>query len=182
MSKIIDWAMDALGLSDGIDDEGMEDVGVEKEKTEKKRFSRFSRSEKSDIKEVDKKEETSGGYSWSKPSYSSESRKSKVVNMSGSSSSLSTSNMVIQQPTEYNNAKEIARYLKDRQPVIVNLEKLDKVTAQKFVDFLSGAVFALDGRIQKVSNGIIVAVPSNMGITGYISDEIPSSIFAELDF
>ena len=36
MSKIIDWAMDALGLSDGIDDEGMEDVGVEKEKTEKK--------------------------------------------------------------------------------------------------------------------------------------------------
>lgn len=183
MSKIIDWAMDALGLSDGIDDEVMEDESVEKEKTEKKRFSRFSRSEKSDIKEVDKKEETTGGYSWSKPSYSSESRKSKVVNMSGgASSSLSTSNMVIQQPTEYNNAREIARYLKDRQPVIVNLEKLDKVTAQKVVDFLSGAVYALDGRIQKVSNGIIVAVPSNMGITGYVSDEIPSSIFSELDF
>jgi len=47
---------------------------------------------------------------------------------------------------------------------------------------LSGAVYALDGRIQKVSNGIIVAVPSNMGITGYVSDEIPSSIFSELDF
>lgn len=182
MSKIIDWAMDALGLSDGIEEEGMEDVIVEKEKTEKKRFSRFSKSEKADIKEVDKKEETSGGYSWSKPSYSSESRRSKVVNMSGTSSALSTSNMVIQQPTQYNDAKEIARHLKDKQPVIVNLEKLDKVTAQKVVDFLSGAVFALDGRIQKVSNGIIVAVPSNMGITGYISDEIPSSIFAELDF
>lgn len=182
MSKIIDWAMDALGLSDGIDDEVAEEVGTEKEKTEKKRFSRFSKNEKADIKEVDKTEETSGGYTWSKPSYASEARRSKVVNMSGTSSSMSTSNMVIQQPTEYNNAKEIARNLKDRQPVIVNLEKLDKVTAQKVVDFLSGAVFALDGRIQKVSNGIIVAVPSNMGITGYISDEIPSSLFAELDF
>ena len=103
--------------------------------------------------------------------------------MSGSSlGGISTLNMVIQQPTEYNGAKEIARYLKDRQPVVVNLEKLDKVTAQKVVDFLSGAVYALDGRIQKVSNGIIVAVPSTMGITGYVSDEIPSSIFAELDF
>ena len=182
MSKIIDWAMDALGLSDNIDDEGMEDIAVEKEKPEKKRFYKFSKSEKSDIKEVDKKEEKTSDYSWTKPSYSSESRKSKVVNMSGAASTLSSSNMVIQQPTEYGNAREIARYLKDRQPVIVNLEKLDKVTAQKVVDFLSGAVYALDGRIQKVSNGIIVAVPSNMGITGYISDEIPSSIFSELDF
>ena len=33
MSKIIDWAMDALGLSDNIDDEGMEEIADEKEKT-----------------------------------------------------------------------------------------------------------------------------------------------------
>ena len=92
--------------------------------------------------------------------------------MSGSSSSLSTSNMVIQQPTEYNNAKEIARYLKDRQPVIVNLEKLDKVTAQKFVDFLSGAVYSLDGNIQKISTGIFLIAPYNVGIMGDFKDEL----------
>ena len=98
--------------------------------------------------------------------------------VSGGYSSL---NMVIQQPSSFSDAPGIARYLKDRQPVVVNLESLDKITAQKVVDFLGGAVYALDGRLTKVSNGIVVAVPNNMGITGSVNDDFPSSLFAELD-
>ena len=180
MGKIIDWAMEALGLADNTE-EMNEETTSEKEVSDTRK-SRLSRVEKSELRETEKKGDGASSYSWSKPSYSSESKRSKVVSMGSAVSGLSALNMVIQQPTEYNNAKEIARYLKDRQPVVVNLEKLDKVTAQKVVDFLSGAVYALDGRIQKVSNGIIVAVPATMGITGYVSDEIPSSLFAEMEF
>ena len=49
---------------------------------------------------------------------------------------------------------------------------LDKETARKIVDFLSGAVFALDGSMQKVSNGILLLVPYTMGIMGDFSDEL----------
>ena len=63
-------------------------------------------------------------------------------------------NMVIQQPSSFSDAPIIAKYLKDRQPVVVNLENVDKLTAQKIVDFLGGAVYALDGRLSKVANGI----------------------------
>ena len=80
--------------------------------------------------------------------------------------------VVVLQPTTYNDATEIAGHLKEKKPVVVNLEKLDKDTARKIVDFLSGAVYALDGSMQKVSNGILLLVPYTMGIMGDFSDEI----------
>jgi len=96
------------------------------------------------------------------------SRKSKVVNIH----STSQLKVVVLQPTTYNDATEIAGHLKEKKPVVVNLEKLDKETARKFVDFLSGAVYALDGNMQKVANGILLLVPYTMGIMGDFSDEI----------
>ena len=95
-------------------------------------------------------------------------RKSKVVNIHATTQLK----VVVLQPTTYNDATEIAGHLKEKKPVVVNLEKLDKDTARKIVDFLSGAVYALDGSMQKVSNGILLLVPYTMGIMGDFSDEI----------
>ncbi len=189
MSKIMDWVMDSLGLADAYENENGEVMPAEKKEKEprEKKKSRFLDSQKPDraaLKEADRKDYASSYGSWSKPtaSNSSDSRRSRVVNMQGASmNTYSGVNMVIKQPTDYNGAKEIARYLKDGQPVVVNLEKLDKATAQKVTDFLSGAICALDGRIQKVSNGIIVVTPNNIGITGYINEDFTASAFAELD-
>lgn len=199
MSKIKDWVMNSLGLNDPLDNPEEEQPTVsvqermaEEETAKPKRFS-FSRPEKSEKTErrEDKKEIAStratGGYSWSGVggSYSSDSRRTasgRVVNMhSASTGTYSSVNMVIKQPTDYNGAKEIARYLKDGQPVVVNLEKLEKATAQKVTDFLSGAICALDGKIQKVANGILVVTPNNIGITGHIHEDFTASAFAELD-
>lgn len=95
-------------------------------------------------------------------------RKSKVVNIHATTQLK----VVVLQPTTYNDATEIAGHLKEKKPVVVNLEKLDKETARKIVDFLSGAVYALDGNMQKVANGILLLVPYTMGIMGDFSDEI----------
>ena len=46
------------------------------------------------------------------------------------------------------------------------------VIARRIVDFLSGAVYALDGNIQKVSNGIFLIAPYNVGIMGDFKDEL----------
>ena len=101
-------------------------------------------------------------------SYSHSSKKSKVVNIHATTQLK----VVVLQPTTYSDATEIAGHLKSKKPVVVNLEKLDKETARKIVDFLSGAVFALDGSMQKVSNGILLLVPYTMGIMGDFSDEL----------
>ncbi len=100
--------------------------------------------------------------------YSYSSKKSKVVNIHATTQLK----VVVLQPTTYSDATEIAGHLKTKKPVVVNLEKLDKETARKIVDFLSGAVFALDGSMQKVSNGILLLVPYTMGIMGDFSDEL----------
>ena len=59
--------------------------------------------------------------------------------------------------------------------MIINLENLDPELAKKIFDFVSGAVYALDGSIQKVSKSIFVLAPSNVDISGNISEELKNS-------
>ncbi len=95
-------------------------------------------------------------------------RRSKVVNIN----TTTQLKVFVVQPLSYNDATEIAEHLKAKKPVVVNLEKLEKKVALKVFDFLSGAVFALDGSMKKVSNGILLVVPNTMGIMGDFSGEL----------
>lgn len=99
-------------------------------------------------------------------------RKGKVVNIH----TTTQLKVVVLQPTTYNDATEITDHLREKKPVVVNLEKLDKESARKIVDFLSGAVYALTGKMQKVANGIILLVPSTMGIAGDFSDDFSDEL------
>lgn len=85
--------------------------------------------------------------------------------------------LVIMQPKSFNEAEDIANHLKSKKPVVMNLESVDKEVARRIVDFLSGAVHALDGNIQKVSNGIFLIAPYNIGIMGDFKDELRSKVF-----
>ena len=78
--------------------------------------------------------------------------------------------MVISQPTTFEQAEDICDLLKDKQSVIVNLEYVNKDVARRIIDVVSGAVHALDGHIQKVSNSILIA-PFNYEITNEMARE-----------
>ena len=73
--------------------------------------------------------------------------------------------MVISQPTTFDQAEDICDLLKEKQSVIVNLEYVNKDVARRIIDVVSGAVHALDGHIQKVSNSIFLIAPYNYEIT-----------------
>lgn len=88
--------------------------------------------------------------------------KNKVVNIH----SNSQMKVVIHQPNEFDETATIVDNLKNRKPVIINLENLDPDLARKIFDFCSGALYALDGQIQKVSKGIFILAPSNVDISG----------------
>ena len=82
--------------------------------------------------------------------------------------------LVVMQPENFEDARDIANHLKSKKPVVMNLEAVDRDVSRRIVDFLSGAVYALDGNIQKVSNGIFLIAPYNVGIMGDFKDELRS--------
>ena len=95
-------------------------------------------------------------------------RKAKVSSISGGA----PSRVVVIQCQNFDDAKDAADHLKNKKPVVANLEKLDNDTTRRVVDFLSGAVYGVAGRIQNVSNRIFLITPANVEVTGNYQDNI----------
>ena len=79
--------------------------------------------------------------------------------------------MMIVKPSAYDEVQEIADHLKNRRPIIVNLEDTEKELAQRIVDFISGTTYAINGNLQKVSSGIFVFAPPNVDLQGSYSTD-----------
>ena len=94
-------------------------------------------------------------------------RNSKVVSMP----QVQQVKMVISQPTTFEQSEAICDLLKEKKSVIVNLEYVNKDIARRIIDVVSGAVHALDGHIQKVSNSIFLIAPYNYEITNEMARE-----------
>lgn len=93
--------------------------------------------------------------------YSSRNTQGKVISMN---TAVSSSKMVITQPTCYEDVQEIGEYLKEKKSIIINLENVGKEDARRILDFSSGATFMIEGTIQKVSNLIYLMAPKNVEI------------------
>ncbi|MBS5786533.1 MAG: cell division protein SepF [Clostridioides difficile] len=104
----------------------------------------------------------------------SASKGSKIVN-------LHTANqmkVVIVEPKVYDDAATIADHLKQRRAVIVNLEGLASTEVRKSIfNFMNGAVYVLDGSIQKVSKSIFILAPNNVDIDANMKKELESKAF-----
>lgn len=95
-------------------------------------------------------------------------KRGKVVNIHATTQLK----VVVMQLQSFEDARDIADHLKQKKPVVINLEKLEKDVARRVVDFLSGTVYGVDGNIQKVANGIFLIAPYNVGIMGDFKDEL----------
>lgn len=100
----------------------------------------------------------------------SDRRSSRVVKLHNSNAQM---RVVVIQPESFEEARDITNHLKSKKPIVINLESVDKAVARRIIDFLSGAVYALDGSIQKVSNGIFIIAPNNVDI---MSDDIKNEV------
>ena len=85
--------------------------------------------------------------------------------------------MVISQPTTFEQAANICDLLKEKKSVIINLEYVNKDVARRIIDVVSGAVHALDGHMQKISNSIVLIAPFNYDIANEMArDEIKNKL------
>ncbi len=110
--------------------------------------------------EQDEEEEEENRNFWNR-------RSNKVVNMP----QTNQIKMVISQPTSFEQSEGICDLLKEKRSIIVNLEYVNKDVARRIIDVISGAVHALDGHIQKVSNSIFLIAPYNYDITNEMARE-----------
>jgi len=76
--------------------------------------------------------------------------------------------LVVTEPKAFDECPRLVDNLKAKKPVIINLEKLEADTARKIFDFLSGATYALNGNVQKISNSIFVFAPETVDITANV--------------
>jgi len=107
-------------------------------------------------------------YDQEEPYNQTPSKKNKVVNIH----TTTQMKVVIFEPNAYDEVQNIVDNLKNRKPVIVNLETLEADVARKIFEFLNGAIYALDGSIQKVSSDIFILAPNNVEIAGNIKEEL----------
>jgi cell division inhibitor SepF len=78
--------------------------------------------------------------------------------------------MVLIEPRVFAESQEIADHLKNRRSVVVNLQRIERDQAQRVIDFLGGAVYALGGDIQKIGLDIFLCTPDNVEVSGNISE------------
>lgn len=73
--------------------------------------------------------------------------------------------MVVVNPQTYEDAEKIGDHLKESRPVVMNMEKTEDEQARRIVDFVQGIMYALDGRIDHISENIYLCAPNNMSVS-----------------
>ena len=94
------------------------------------------------------------------PAASSSSFGGQVLSMSGKQE------VVLFHAKTFDDTAKAADELRKKKAVILNMENVDKALTRRVVDFLSGSVYALDGRVKKVAQATYLFCPHNMEVIG----------------
>ena len=158
--------MNTMRLDNEDEDDGyfLDDDYVEDEKPARK--SLFKKSNEDDYDDYDEEPEVS------KPRFlprTTSTNNNKVVSMRrGMEVSLV-------KPTSLNDAEEICDYLLAGKAVVLNMEGINTETAQRIIDFTSGATYSMNGNLQKISSYIFIATPQSVELSGDFQDMLSAN-------
>ena len=143
----------------GLEDEDDYEITQEEIDNERKRLSK----EKSKLNESDPKFNTgisNMAFTEVIPPMGFESKEPSKDSMNQSS----PFKMVVIEPKSLDECRKLIDNLRARKPVIINLERVETELARKMFDFLSGAIYALSGNVQRVTQNIFIFAPNNVNI------------------
>ena len=199
--SVLDKFLDAIKLNDDFDDDDFldddildDDFDEIEEKPRKKFFEKFSKKKDDDfdddfddfddepVKVTKRASKTAAAAKTTeraeKPArQASRPAPSKITPMRNSKKYAQSQSMevCVIKPSSVDDAREITETLLSGRTVILNLEGLDLEIAQRIIDFTSGATFAIDGNLQKISSFIFLLTPTNVGISGDLQDLLNTS-------
>lgn len=97
---------------------------------------------------------------------------SKLVSINSRNNNRSSNQVYVIKPQEFNEAQRVTDYLKEGRTIVINMEGIEVNAAQRIIDFIGGACYALDGSLQAISANIFIAAPRNTDVSGDLRDEI----------
>ncbi len=156
-----------MGLMDKIKDIvgiELEDEDEEVVEEKKDRPSREAREVK-DVRDVREERKAAAERKPAAPRMETVARTEVTRQTMGGNKYTSQFKMVVIEPNGFEECPKLVDSLKAKKPVIINLENLETDIARKIFDFLSGATYALNGNVQKVTNNIFVFAPENVDVT-----------------
>src|SRR3954447_24362600 len=68
-------------------------------------------------------------------------------------------------PTSFIQAQDVADKFKGAQPVILNLQGVDRDLARRLIDFSSGLCYGLGGQMEKVAHQVYLLTPTNVEVS-----------------
>ena len=84
----------------------------------------------------------------------------------------------IQDPLKYDDAPKIIDKLILNDAVVVNFEHLEPELKRQVFDFINGGIYAIEGRIQKVTQDIFILAPKDVAIEGIKEEILESGLYS----
>lgn len=100
-----------------------------------------------------------------RPEVGSAERPEAIVRTMPSSRAPTMASIHRAEPKRFNEAREIGERFRQGVPVIMNLQGTEDTTARRLVDFASGLVFGLDGKIEMVALRVYLLTPANLEVS-----------------
>lgn len=109
-------------------------------------------------------------------------RGDNVVSMSKQKISGSNSMRIsIQEPLDYEtDGPKIIDDILSNKVVVLNLEMVNSDLRRQIFDFISGAVYALNGSVEKVTKGIFVISPNGVQVDSSVTEQISEGNYNQL--
>lgn len=82
------------------------------------------------------------------------------------------SKIALFEPKVYSDSRAIASQILGGEAVIVNFTQIDEAQAKRILDFLGGAVYAVNGEIERIGQSIFLVTPDTFEISGTLTDNL----------
>ncbi len=66
---------------------------------------------------------------------------------------------------QFEQASDAVESVRERQCVVLQLEGMELSESQRILDFVAGAVLALDGRVERVGDGTYLCAPAGVSVS-----------------
>lgn len=82
-------------------------------------------------------------------------------------------------PKDYSDREEIARCLVNGNAVFLNIEALDRASIIRMMDYLSGVIYVIEGKVKWSNSSSVIFAPKNVNISGI--DEPEEEVVEEVE-
>ncbi len=173
MANVVKGFLDFFRLNDEDDDydyDEFEDYDIK----EQERALRKAAKERKSLEKRDSALQGAGGETSSFSKRSKNNKDDKIVPIRSIPKGFEVS---IMKPTMFEDSQDVCDLLIAGRVTVINLEGFDIDIAQRIMDFVSGCVYAINGKLHQISSYIFIVTPENVDISGDYLDLLESNGF-----